>query len=129
MIDEASSVIGHSLHTCQFPATDHPVICSSSWKTSIAPAVTVLPPPIVIAPADPEFDVCTPPLDTANSLVPATGGVEAPAVSMATEVRGRVPRPITGRGCRDQLPDTTAADAVVCMLISIQLANIHSLTH
>ena len=117
------------MHNAQFPAN---IYCSSSnWKSSISitPAVIpvnpVLPAPIVIAPRDADFDPGIPVVDSMNSLSQpsATGDhIEAPAIAVKTGMHGRVPRPITGRGCRDQLPVATAADDTVvylCLLLTL----------
>jgi len=122
VMGEAASVIS-VLHSAQFPA-NHYYNNSSNWNSCITPAATpvipVLPPPIVIAPSDAEFAPGIPVVDPLSGLPqPAATNdrVEAPAVAMTTEMLGRIPRPITGRGCRDQLSATTAADAMVCLCL------------
>jgi len=107
-------------HSTQYPL-NNPSTANSSWKSSITPGITpvvpVLPAPIVIAPIDAPLDpVAIQALDPLRVLshFEATGGhVKAPASAMTTEAHGRVPRPITGRGFRDQLTATTTADTKV----------------
>jgi len=139
-VTETSSII-RRLHNAQFPSNTYyssssnwtgcatPAVAPVNWKGSATPAVApvnwkgsampgVVPAPIVIAPSDAELDPGMPltdPLNCLPQLAATSDRVEAPAVAMTTDVRGRVPRPITGRGSRDQLPVTTAADTVVCL--------------
>jgi len=119
--NEATSVVSH-LHTAQHPLNNH--CCISSWNNSVTPAVTpvlpILPPPIVIAPPDAALDPqiqTVDPLSLLPQLAATSGCVEAPATAMTTETRERVPRPITGRGCRDQLLATTTADVTVSLCL------------
>jgi len=103
VMDETASVISQ-LRSAQFPPNSF--YNGSDWNSTVTPAVfqpLLLPPPIVIAPRDVglESDRGIPVRDPANEHV------QAPAVAVTT----RVPRPITGRGCRDQLPLTAAAPA------------------
>jgi len=104
-------------HSSQYPLNSH----SSTWKgpatPSITPVVTTLPPPIVIAPADVAFDPGISATDPLSLLAPTNACVETPAVAMMTETRGKVPRPITGRGYRDQLLATTVADNTVSLYL------------
>ena len=108
-------------HTAQYLLNNHSITSSSnSWKNSAIPAITpvvpMLPPPIVIAPIDTALDPANQALDPQRLLshLEATNGcMKAPAVTMTTETCGKVPRPITGRGCRDQLLATTTANTKV----------------
>jgi len=120
---ETASAISR-LHDAPFSADSYYNNSSSNWTSPVTPAITpvipILPPPIVIAPRDGEFSPGIPVIDPVNSLSqpPAPSDhVEAPAVAMTTNTHGRVPRPITGRGCRDQLPITTAADTMVYLCL------------
>ena len=104
-----------------YPLNNH---SSTSWKSSvpavITPVVPVLPPPIVITPTDISSDPQIPtadPLHSLSQLATTSGYVEAPAVAVATKRRGKVPRPITGRGYRDQLQAATFTDVTVRLCV------------
>jgi len=119
VIGEAASVIS-ALHSAQFPANNYYNNWNSCFTPSATPVIPVLPPPIVIAPCESEFAPGIPvvdPLSGLPQLAATDDRVEAPAVAMTTEMLGRIPRPITGRGCRDQLSVTAAADAMVCLCL------------
>jgi len=83
----------------------------------------MLPAPIVIAPIDTALDPAAiqslDPLRLLSHREAADGHVKAPAVAMTTETHGRVPRPITGRGFRDQLTATTTAGAKVSLSVCV----------
>jgi len=86
---------------------------SATQTTSISPT---LPPPIIIAPRSTQLDSGMQPPSALPHLKPPISDqqqVKAPAVDIATESRGRVPRPITGRGCRDQLPAVRVTNTTV----------------
>ena len=115
IIHEVTSVGSHT-HGTQYPINSQSA--SNSWKSSITPAIApvvpVLLPPIVVSPSDLALD----PGIRARLLpqqAPTNGCVEAPAVPMTTRRRGRVLRPITGRGHRDQLT-TTSNDVMVSII-------------
>ena len=120
------------LHSVQYPPTS---FSTSSWKNSITPAMTpvmtpaitpvmtpvvpMLPPPIVIAPTDTAGIPVIDPVSSLPHLPAASSSVEAPAVAMTNETHRRISRAITGRGCRDQIPASSAADNVVSLYLYV----------
>jgi len=115
-VSKAPSIISHppiALHSLQKRSSSS----SASWKSSnppaVIPLVPVLPPPVVIAPIDPTGIPATQTVSLLSQPEPTSGNVTAHAVAVATEPCGRIARPITGRGWRDQLQATAAANKAV----------------